>query len=78
MKPVLLKENEMHKVKNILVPVDFSPECGQALRDAYSLARETSAQLIALHVIDERAERDILLSHNAPVEGLPFFLDGSA
>jgi len=68
----------MHKVRKILVPVDFSPECGQALRDAYSLARETGAQLIALHVIDERAERDILLSHIAPVEGLPFFLNGSA
>lgn len=68
----------MHKVKKILVPIDFSPESGQALRDAASLARETWAQLIALHVIDENVERDMLLSSIVPVDGLPFPLDGSA
>jgi len=60
------------------VPIDFSPDSGRALRDAASLARETGAQLIALHVIDEKAERNILLSSIAPVAGLPFLLDSSA
>ena len=44
----------MHKVRKILVPIDFSPESGRALRNAATLARETKAQLIALHVIDEK------------------------
>jgi nucleotide-binding universal stress UspA family protein len=69
---------KMDKVRKILVPIDLSPESAQALRDALTLARETAAQLIALHVIDEKAERDILLTSIAPVEGLPFLLDGSA
>ena len=46
----------MDKVRKILVPIDFSPESAQALRDASTLAREIAAQLIALHVIDEKAE----------------------
>src|SRR5258706_14830568 len=69
---------KMDKVSKILVPVDFSPESAQALRNAVALARKTAAQLIALHVIDEKAERDILLTSIAPVEGLPFLLDKSA
>ena len=68
----------MDKVRKILVPIDFSPESAHALRAALALAQETAAQLIALHVIDEKAERDILLTSIAPVEGLPFLLDGSA
>lgn len=68
----------MHKARMILVPIDFSPESGRALRDASSLARETGAQLIALHVIDEKAERNILLSSIAPVAGLPFRIGSSA
>jgi len=57
------------------VPIDFSAESGGALRDAAVLGRETDAQIVALHVIDERAERDMLLSAIAPVGGLPFILD---
>ena len=68
----------MHKVRKILVPIDFSPESGRALRNAATLARETQAQLIALHVIDEKTERKILLSSIAPVEGLPFLFENSA
>lgn len=68
----------MHKVRKILVPIDFSPESGRALRNAASLARETGAQVIALHVIDDKAERDIFLSSIASVDGLPFLLDSSA
>ena len=68
----------MDKVRKILVPIDFSPESAHALRAALALAQETSAQLIALHIIDEKAERDILLTSIAPVDGLPFLLDGAA
>lgn len=66
----------MHKVTRILVPIDFSPESGQGLRDAASLARETGAQLIALHVIDEKVESDMLLSSIVSVDGWRFPLDG--
>ena len=68
----------MAQVTKILVPIDFSPESGQALRDAAALTRATWAQLIALHVIDENLERDMLLSSIVPVDGLPFPLNGSA
>ena len=68
----------MHKVTKILVPIDFSPESRQALRDAASIARETGAQLIALHVIDERVERDLLLSSIVSVDGWRFPADGLA
>jgi nucleotide-binding universal stress UspA family protein len=69
---------KMQKMRKILVPVDFSEESGRALRDAVALGRETGAQVVALHVIDEKAERDIMLSRIAPVDGLPFFLDSDA
>ena len=68
----------MHKVTKILVPIDFSPESGQALRDAASIARETGAQLIALHVIDEKVEKRMLLSSIVSVDGWRFPLDGLA
>jgi len=68
----------MDKVRKILVPIDFSPESAHALRAALALAQETAAQLIALHVVDEKAERDILLTAIAPVDGLPYLLDGAA
>jgi nucleotide-binding universal stress UspA family protein len=69
---------KMQKVRKILVPIDFSEESGRALRDAAALGRETGAQVVALHVIDEKAERDRLLSGIAPVDGLPFLLDSDA
>ena len=68
----------MAQVTKILVPIDFFPESGQALRDAAALARETWAQVIALHVIDENLERDMLLSSIVPVDRLPFPANGSA
>ena len=67
----------MAQVTKILVPIDFSPESGQALRDAAALARETWAQLIALHVIDENLERD-MPSSIVPFDSLPFPANGSA
>jgi len=63
----------MHKVRKILVPIDFSEESGRALRDAVAIGRETGAQVVALNVIDENAERNILLSDIAPVDGRLFF-----
>jgi nucleotide-binding universal stress UspA family protein len=71
------REVTMQKVEMILVPIDFSDESGAALRDAVSLVRETKANLIALHVIDVRAESDFLLSCIAPVEGFPLCLNES-
>ena len=68
----------MEKMRKILVPIDFSLESGRALRDAVALGRETGSQVVALHVIDEKAERDVVLSAIAPVDGLPFFLDSYA
>ena len=68
----------MAQVTKLLVPIDVSSESGQALRDAAALARETWAQLIVLHVIDENLERDPLLSSVIPVDGLPYPAIGSA
>ena len=68
----------MQKIRKILVPIDFSQEAGGALRDAAVLGRETGAQVVALHVIDEKAERNVLFSAIAPVDGLPIFLDSYA
>lgn len=39
-------------LKNILVPVDFSPPSREALRWAYDLARLFGAQLTLLHVVE--------------------------
>ena len=52
----------MQKMRKILVPIDFTQESGRALRDAVALGRETGSVVVALHVIDEKAERDVLLS----------------
>jgi nucleotide-binding universal stress UspA family protein len=67
----------MQRVEKILVPIDFSDESAAALRDAVSLVGETTAKLIALHVIDVCAESDFLLSCIAPVEGFPMQLNDS-
>lgn len=67
----------MQKIEKILVPIDFSEASAAALRHALSLARETRAKLVALHVIDVSAESDFLLSWLAPVEGFPIWLNDS-
>jgi nucleotide-binding universal stress UspA family protein len=41
----------MRKLNKILVPIDFSEESARAIRYALSLAKETRAELVALHVI---------------------------
>lgn len=68
----------MQKLRKILVPIDLSRESGRALRDAIALGQETAAQIIALHVIDKDAERELFLSDIAPVDVLPFRLDNDA
>ena len=44
----------MLKVEKILVPIDFSEESARALRNALALAKETKAELIALHVVERK------------------------
>jgi len=41
----------MMKPKSILVPVDFSAQSEQALKDAVELAKQTDARIYVLHVI---------------------------
>jgi len=43
----------MRKLTKILIPIDFSEESARALRCALSLAKETRAELVALHVIEK-------------------------
>ena len=50
------------RLKNILVPIDFSDPCKQALKYATAFARQFDAALTLLHVI----EFDIVLSDLGP------------
>jgi universal stress protein A len=62
----------MNKIRNILVPVDFSEESKSALDSALSLARETGARLIVLHVFDKTGEeyREATLEYFARLHGV--------
>ena len=62
----------MNKIRNILVPVDFSKESKNALASAILLARETNARLIVLHVFDEtgREYRDAAIEFFATLHGM--------
>ena len=62
----------MPKVKKILVPIDFSEESGKALRYAASLAKEMGAELMALHVIEEKRNENDFLSSLAALEDWSF------
>jgi nucleotide-binding universal stress UspA family protein len=46
----------MREVEKILVPIDFSKESAKALRYALSLATDTTAELVALYVLDESTD----------------------
>ncbi len=46
--------------KNILVPTDFSPFAGKALEKAVAIARQASARIYLLHVIDEKIQNFIV------------------
>ena len=42
----------MRKIEKILVPIDFSKDSASALGRGLTLAKETGAELIALHVVE--------------------------
>jgi nucleotide-binding universal stress UspA family protein len=62
----------MREVNRILVPIDFSGESASALKHALSLAMETKAELVALHVIEKSNDRDLFMASVAMLEGSPF------
>ncbi|MBI4490494.1 MAG: universal stress protein [Deltaproteobacteria bacterium] len=63
----------MNKIQKILVPVDFSESSAMGFQYAASLAKETKAELIVLHVVDKNWKdyRSSLFDHWATVEGWP-------
>jgi universal stress protein A len=60
----------MNTVRKILVPVDFSEDSVHDLKYAVSLAQETQAELIVLHVTT-RKDADSFLELLAMMEGAP-------
>lgn len=61
----------MSQFKKILVPVDFSEQSVNALQYAYSLAGQTKAQVIVLHVGNKSAPMSHLAPDVPPIEGWP-------
>ena len=60
----------MNKVRKILVPVNFSDDSANGLKYAASLAEETQAELLVLHVTRKEEARDFL-DFLAVMEGWP-------
>ncbi|MGH7795355.1 MAG: universal stress protein [Candidatus Binatia bacterium] len=60
----------MNEVRKILVPINFSEDSANGLKYAVSLAEETQAELLVLHVTQKR-EADSFLDLLAIMEGLP-------
>src|SRR5438132_1919955 len=60
----------MNTVRKILVPIDFSEDSANGLRYAASLAQNTHAELIVLHVTQKK-EADAFLDLLAVMEGAP-------
>jgi nucleotide-binding universal stress UspA family protein len=60
----------MNTVRKILVPVDFSEDSANDLRYAVSLAQETRAELVVLHVAHKK-DADYFLDLLAFMEGSP-------
>jgi nucleotide-binding universal stress UspA family protein len=60
----------MSALQKILVPVDFSEESANDLRYAVSLAQETQAELVVLHVT-QKEDADYFLDLIAVMEGSP-------
>lgn len=52
--------------KRILVPVDFTPACAHALREADRLARATGAQVVLLHVLPITVDMDDTIGLTVP------------
>jgi nucleotide-binding universal stress UspA family protein len=68
----------MGNVKKLLVPIDFSPESGKALKYASSLAKQINAEIIALHVLDDLTGDDGLPALHHATGRLAFFWGGAA
>lgn len=60
----------MHEVQKILVPVNFSEDSANGLEYAVSLAEETQAELVVLHVAQKK-EAESFLDLLAIMEGRP-------
>jgi universal stress protein A len=60
----------MNTLRKILVPINFSEDSANGLKYAVSLAQETQAELIALHVTQKK-EADSFLDLLAVMEGWP-------
>ena len=67
------QEVNMRELEKILVPIDFSEESAKALRYALLLAADTTAELVALHVLDESTDLYGFMSSLAALESSPFF-----
>lgn len=60
----------MNRVRKILVPINFSEDSANGLKYAVSLAQETHAELVVLHVTQKK-EADSFLNLLAVMEGGP-------
>jgi nucleotide-binding universal stress UspA family protein len=60
----------MNRVRKILVPINFSEDSANGLKYAVSLAQETQAELVVLHVTQKK-EADSFLDLLAVMEGAP-------
>lgn len=60
----------MPEVQKILIPVNFSEDSADGLKYAVSLAKETQAELLVLHVAQKK-EAETFLDFLAVMEGLP-------
>ena len=60
----------MNRVRKILVPVNFSDDSANGLNYAASLAEETQAELLVLHVTQKKEARSFL-NFLAVMEGWP-------
>lgn len=60
----------MNRVRKILVPVNFSDDSANGLKYAASLAEETQAELVVLHVTQKEEARSFL-NFLAVMEGWP-------
>jgi nucleotide-binding universal stress UspA family protein len=60
----------MNRLRKILVPINFSEDSANGLKYAVSLAQETQAELIALHVTQKK-EANSFLDLLAVMEGWP-------
>jgi nucleotide-binding universal stress UspA family protein len=60
----------VNTVQKILVPIDFSADSANGLKYAVSLAQETQAELVVLHVTQKK-EAESFLDLLAVMEGAP-------